>query len=81
LRVRAGLQPGDEILQAQLLQPLSDRLQLGGAQLDEAAALAAQLERLAQTGLAGVQAPDDLLQPRGSGLVARRLVRLGHRRL
>ena len=41
-----------------------------GAELDQRAALLDEVERLAQPGLAGVEAADDLLEPRGRGLVA-----------
>ena len=49
------LEPRHELVEAQLLEALADRVELGGAELDQAAALAAELERLAQAGLAGVQ--------------------------
>src|SRR5215213_11210900 len=55
---RLLLQAGDELLEAQLLEALADRLELGGAELDQAAALPDEVERLAQPGLAGVQALD-----------------------
>ena len=89
-RARPGLEPRHELAELQLLQPLADGLELGRAALDERAALAAQLERLAQPRLAGVQALDDLLQARGGRLVGERLgeqrlglglgLRVGHRR-
>ena len=87
-RARPGLEPRHELAELQLLQPLADGLELGRAALDERAALAAQLERLAQPRLAGVQALDDLLQARGRRLVGQRLgeqrlglgLRVGHRR-
>src|SRR3954469_23134982 len=66
-------QAGDEVLEAQLLEPPADLVELGGAELDQVAALADQVERLAQAGLAGVQAPDDRLEARGRGLVRLRL--------
>ena len=69
---RPLLQARDELVEAQLLQPAADGVQLAGAELDEPAALLAEVERLAQAGLAGVQALDDLLEPRGGGLVALR---------
>ena len=83
LRPAAGLQARHEVAEVQLLEALADGLELCGAQLDERAALAAQLERLAQPGLAGVQALDDLLQARRGVLVAQRRgcgLRLGHHR-
>ena len=49
--VAARLEPRDELVEAQLLEPLADGLELGGAELDERAALAAQVQRLAQAGL------------------------------
>src|SRR6185312_5382396 len=63
-----GLQAGDELLEAQLLEPLTDRLELVGAVLDQVAALLDEIERLAQAGVAGVEAADDLLDP-GDGLL------------
>jgi hypothetical protein len=81
-----GLEPRHELAELQLLQPLADGLELGRAALDERAALAAELERLAQPRLAGVQPLDDVLQARGRRLVGQRLnqqrlgLRLGHRR-
>src|SRR3954454_7617093 len=78
------LEPCHELLEAQLLEPLTDRLELARAELDEPAALAHELEGLAQPGLSGVQALDDRLQPRGGGLVGLLLVshrpRWSHRR-
>ena len=41
---------------------LADRLELAGAELDQRAALADEVERLAQAGLAGVQPADDRLR-------------------
>ena len=69
----AGLEPRDELVEPQLLEPAADGLELRRAVLDQDAALAAQLQRLAQAGLAGVQPADDLLDAGGGGLV-------GHRR-
>src|SRR5690349_21322597 len=63
-----GLQAGDELLEAQLLEPLTDRLEFAGAVLDQVAALLDEVERLAQAGVARVQATDDLLDP-GHGLL------------
>ena len=65
----AVLQPGDELVEAQLLEPAADGVELGRAELDEPAALADEVERLAQPGVAGVQPPDDLLEAGGRGLV------------
>ena len=48
-------------------------LQLAGAQLDQRLALADELERLVEAGLARVQAADDLLDARGRGLIGLRL--------
>src|SRR5687768_10405006 len=62
LRAGARLEPGDELVELELLEPLPDRIELGGADLDEPAALLAELERLAQAGVAGVQTADDLLE-------------------
>ena len=45
---RCCLEPRDELVEAQFLEPLADGLELGGAELDEPAALAAQIQRLAQ---------------------------------
>ena len=74
----ASFQPRDELVEAQLLEPLADGLELGGAELDERAALAAQLQRLAQAGLPGIQPGDDRLQPRAGGLVGQRFLDIGH---
>lgn len=68
-RRRAGLEPRDQLVEAQLLQAAADRVELAGAELDERAALLDELEGLAQPGLAGVQPADDLLEPRGGRLV------------
>ena len=48
-------EPRHELVEPQLLEPAPDGFELGGAELDEPAALLAQLERLAQAGLAGVE--------------------------
>ena len=40
------------LVEPELLQALADGLQLGGAELDERAALAHEVERLAKTGIA-----------------------------
>ena len=66
---RSALEASDELVEPELLEALADGVELAGAELDERAALLAEVERLAQAGLAGVQAPDDLLDPRGRGLV------------
>src|ERR687887_26212 len=73
------LEACDELLEAQLLEALADRVELAGAELDQAAALADEVERFAQAGLAGVQALDDRLQARGRRLVGLRLLVLSHR--
>ena len=69
---RPGFEPGDELVEAELLEAAPDRVELGGAVLDERAALADEVERLAQAGVARVEAADDLLEARGGVLVARR---------
>src|SRR5208282_5112785 len=56
---------------------VADGLELLRAQLDQRLALAHQLECLVQRSLAGVQAADDLLDPRRRRLIALR--RLAHR--
>ena len=58
-----AFEPGHQVVQAQLLEALADRVELGGAVLDEVAALLDELERLAQAGVARVQPADDLLDP------------------
>ena len=60
----------DQLVESQLLEPAADGVELGGAELDELAALADQVERLAQLGVSGVEPRDDLLEPCGSRLVA-----------
>src|SRR3954454_9260776 len=57
------LEPGDQLVEAQLLQPLADCLELARGELDQALALGAELERLAQPGLVRVEPADDLLEP------------------
>src|SRR3954451_11078681 len=59
-----------QLVQPQLLKPLADGVELGRAVGDQIATLAAELERLAQAGLAGVEPVDDLLQPLYRGLIA-----------
>ena len=71
----ADLELRGEVVEPQLLQPLAHLVQLGGAVGDQLAALAAELEGLAQAGLAGVEPVDDLLQPLDRGLVGVRLRR------
>src|SRR3954453_21257996 len=63
------LEPGDQLVEAQLLQPLADCLELARGELDQALALGAELERLAQPGLVRVEPADDLLEPLDGGLV------------
>src|SRR5205807_2946110 len=62
------LQSGHQLVQAQLLQALPHRLELAGAQLDQLAALAHEVQGFAQARLAGVQAADYLLDA-GAGLL------------
>ena len=50
-------QPGDQLVEPQLLQALPDRLELAGGVLDQLAALATQVERLAQAGLSESSRP------------------------
>src|SRR3954454_7603034 len=66
------LEPGDQLVEAQLLQPLADCLELARGELDEALALGAELERLAQPGLVRVEPSDDLLESLDCRLVRRR---------
>ena len=66
----AALQPLHQLVQLELLEALADGLQLGGAVVHQLAALADQVQGLAQSGLARVQALDDLLDPGRGGLVA-----------
>src|SRR4051812_6172715 len=69
----AVAEAGDQVLEAQFRQAPAHLVELGRAELDQVAALAHELQRLAQAGLAGVQAPDDRLQPRGRAFVRLRL--------
>src|SRR5829696_1283055 len=68
-RAAADLEPGDQFVEAELLEALGDGVELAGAELDEAPALLAELERLAQAGLARVEAADDVLDAGAGGLV------------
>src|SRR5688500_11783703 len=72
----AGFEAGDELVEPELLQTAADGLEFAGAELHQPAALLAKLERLAQSGLARVEAPDDLLDARAGRLVGER--DLGH---
>src|SRR3954453_15280310 len=65
----AGLEPCDELVEPQLLESATHRVELGGTELAQRAALLEEGERLAQAGVAGVQAADDLLEPRDGRLV------------
>src|SRR3954451_5928810 len=53
-------QASDQLVEPELLEPLADGLQLRRRELDQALALLAELERLAQAGLVGVEPADDL---------------------
>src|SRR5215204_1899350 len=64
-----------KLVELQLLQPRPHGVQLSGAVGHELAALTAEIEGLAQAGLAGVEAIDDLLQPLDCHLIALGLVR------
>ena len=68
-----GLELADEVVEVEPLKLAGDGIELALAVLDERLALAAELERLAQLGLAGVEPDDDLLEPLDGGLVAARL--------
>ena len=57
-----GIQLGREVVEIQFLQALADGVELGGAVVDETAALFAEVQGLAEAGLAGVEAVDDLLE-------------------
>src|SRR6266536_2770135 len=67
------LEPRDQVVQAKLLETFPHRVELARCVLDQLAALLAELECLAQAGLAGVELLDDLLDAGDRGLVARRL--------
>ena len=78
VKVRLGrFEARDELVEAQFFEPLADGLELGRAELDEPAALTAQIQCLAQPGLAGVQASDDRFQAGARGLVGQRVL-CGH---
>src|SRR3954468_7699478 len=64
-----GLEPRDQVVEPELLEPLTHRLELRRGELDQALALGAELERLAQAGLVRVKPADDLLEPLHRGLV------------
>ena len=51
----AGLELADEIVEVEALELAGDGVELALAVLDERLALAAELERLAELGLAGVE--------------------------
>ncbi len=68
------LEPRRELIQAQLLEALADRVQFRGAVGDQLLALAAEVEGLAKPGLTGVEPVDDLLEAPNRGLVALRLL-------
>src|SRR3954452_15494790 len=70
---RGALETRHELVQLQLLQALAHRVQLARGELDQALALLAELERLAQAGLVRVEPPDDLLEPLDGPLVRHRL--------
>jgi hypothetical protein len=68
----AGVEPRRQVVEVQFLQALADGVKLAGAVVDQGAALFAELEGLAEAGLAGVEAVDDLLEALDRVLVARR---------
>src|SRR5436305_104775 len=68
---RRALQALDQLVELQLLEALADRVQLARRVLEQLAPLSAQVERFAQTGLAGVEPLDDLLESLHRGLVGR----------
>src|SRR5205085_5318395 len=70
-----SIEPCDKLLQAQLLQPARDRVELRRAVLHQVPALLDQVERLSQSGVARVEPADDLLDPRDGRLVG---ALLGH---
>src|SRR3954447_26883546 len=70
-----ALEPGDQVVRLQLLEPLADCIELACRVLDQLAALLHELERLAQAGLVRVEAGGDRLQPVDLRLVGARLRR------
>ena len=64
-----ALEPRDELVELQLLEPLADRVEFAGAVLDELTTLLDEVERLSQAGLAGIEPADDLLDAGDGGLV------------
>src|SRR5207249_2519510 len=70
----SSLEPLNERVEAQLLQPAADGVELARAELDQGLGLGDQVVSLAQPGLARVQADDDLLHA-----CLRALVGLGDR--
>jgi hypothetical protein len=64
-----AFEPGDELLELQLVKSLADRVELAGAVHDELTALLDEVERLPQAGLSGIEAADDLLDAGDRGLV------------
>src|SRR3954454_4693328 len=70
-RLPGRFQPRDQLVQAQLLEALPHRLELGRGVLDQLAALSTQVERLTQARLARVELLDDLLDAVDRRLVAR----------
>src|SRR5436309_11459068 len=71
LHARPRLEPRDELVELQLLEAASHRLELARGELDQPAALAAELERLPQPRLVRVEPRDDLLEALDGGLVRR----------
>src|SRR3954452_20801230 len=67
-----------ELVEAEFLKALADGLELGRAELDETPSFAAQLQRLPEAGLPGIQAGDDRLQAGAGGFVGQRFFD-GHR--
>ena len=66
----SGLELADEIVEVEALKLPRHGVELALAVFDEALALAAELERLPQLGLSGVEPLDDRLEPLDRGLVA-----------
>src|SRR6185312_5624120 len=69
-RLSGRFEPRNQLVQAELFEALTHRLELAGRVLDQLAALAAQVERLAQAWLARVELLDYLLDAVDRGLVA-----------